>query len=122
MTGRPYPEPERAEGETRTWSPTLGAYLPSLDFAKPHGHDGEHLPHMTAPYRVEAPAFSEQYRDTITEAVQAITKWIDAEVEAGATDHLVTALRRKGWTVTPPPDPAACDTVQILVPDDGATT
>ncbi|QHB37087.1 hypothetical protein QDA00_gp16 [Microbacterium phage Matzah] len=75
MTGRPYPEPERAEGETR-----------------------------------------------ITEAVQAITKWIDAEVEAGATDHLVDALRRKGWTVTPPPDPAACDTVQILVPDDGVTT
>ncbi|UVG35363.1 hypothetical protein SEA_ZAGIE_10 [Microbacterium phage Zagie] len=40
----PHPEPERAEGETRVWSTTLGVYLPSLDFAKPVGHDGDHYP------------------------------------------------------------------------------
>lgn len=38
----PHPEPERAEGETRVWSQTLGVYLPSLDFVKPVGHDGNH--------------------------------------------------------------------------------
>lgn len=44
LAKRPYPEPERAEGETRVWSTTLGVYLPSLDFAKPVGHDGDHYP------------------------------------------------------------------------------
>lgn len=44
LAKRPHPEPERAEGETRVWSTTLGVYLPSLDFAKPVGHDGDHHP------------------------------------------------------------------------------
>jgi hypothetical protein len=56
----------------------------------------------------DAPAFGAEYADQITEAVRQITRWIDEQVEAGATDHLVSALRTKGYTVTPPPDPAAC--------------
>lgn len=44
LAKRPHPEPEQAEGETRVWSTTLGIYLPSLDFAKPVGHDSDHHP------------------------------------------------------------------------------
>lgn len=56
----------------------------------------------------DAPAFGQEYADTIAEAARAITDWIDGEVERGATDALVAALRRKGWTVTPPPEPRHC--------------
>ncbi|QHB37226.1 hypothetical protein QDA03_gp15 [Microbacterium phage Terij] len=49
-----------------------------------------------------APAFGQEYADTIAEAAKAITDWIDGEVERGATDALVTALRRKGYAVIEP--------------------
>lgn len=44
------------DDDGRVWSPTLGRYLPSLDFAKPLGHAGEHLPvrlPLTEPVEVE---------------------------------------------------------------------
>ncbi|QDH93335.1 hypothetical protein QC999_gp15 [Microbacterium phage Cressida] len=94
MTGHPWERP---------YDPTapIAEQLRRLDEPEP-------LPHMTAPYRVEAPAFSEEYRDQIGAAARAITTWIDEQVEAGATDHLVEALRTKGYAVTPPPnDPPA---------------
>lgn len=64
----------------------------------------EPLPLMESPYRIEqAPAFAPEYAATIHEHARQITEWINGEVERGATDALVAALRDKGWTVTPPP-------------------
>lgn len=38
----------------------------------------------------------------VAEQVLAMTTWINEEVEAGATDALVDALRSKGWKLIPP--------------------
>jgi hypothetical protein len=68
------------------------------------------MPYLTNPeWRPQdAPAFGAEYADQITEHVRVLTRWIDEQVEAGATDHLVAALRTKGWAVMAPPnDPPA---------------
>lgn len=55
-----------------------------------------------ADWKIEGEAFSANARDMITESIREMTTWINEQVEAGATDALVDALRSKGWTVIPP--------------------
>jgi len=38
----------------------------------------------------------------IANQVALINQWVNDEIERGATDALVDALRSKGWTVIPP--------------------
>lgn len=40
--------------------------------------------------------------ETIAKSIAVLVEWMNAEIERGATDALVGALRQKGWTVTPP--------------------
>lgn len=57
---------------------------------------------MAEQWRPDADAFSLDFSEQIAASVSAMATWINEQVEAGATDALVDALRTKGWTVIPP--------------------
>lgn len=58
---------------------------------------------MGAEWRPEgAPAFSMNFSKENENQVTLINQWVHAEIERGATEALVDALRSKGWKVIPP--------------------
>jgi hypothetical protein len=58
---------------------------------------------MSEPWRPEgAPAFSMNFSKELENQLALMTEWINTELERGATDALVDALRKKGWKVIPP--------------------
>lgn len=49
-----------------------------------------------------APAFSMDFSKEIANQVALINQWVNDEIERGATEALVDALRSKGWKVIAP--------------------
>jgi len=50
----------------------------------------------------ESTMLQAEARQQIAESVRVMTTWINEQVENGATDALVAALREKGWKVIAP--------------------
>lgn len=72
-------------------------------------YDGEPDPEALIPpeaymLRTDAPADSEPFRALVAQSVEQMTEWINEQIEAGATDALVGALRDKGYSVIEPAD------------------
>ena len=86
---------------------TGGGWVSPSDHARAiYDNEGGAIPEVpTTQWRPQgAPAFGAEYADQITEQVRIISRWIDGEVERGATDALVAALREKGYAVIEPAD------------------
>ena len=57
---------------------------------------------MAEQWRPDADAFSLDFSEQIAASIREMTTWINEQVEAGATNALIDALRSKGWKVIPP--------------------